>query len=395
MLEEQHILTQKGLIEANKKAEESNKMKSLSLASMSHELRTPLNSIIGFSDLLLDEDTTTAEKEMFSKLIQTAGRSLMQLIADIVDISKIEAGEVTIQKELFNVNSFLQEVLLMFKQIKENKDKANIELKLVLSDQTADLKIETDAYRLRQVFNNLLTNSLKFIDEGYVEFGYSSVIGENIQFYVKDTGVGIESDKKEKIFEHYGQDKSTYSRNREGTGLGLAISKSFVELLGGRIWVDSELNEGSTFYFTIPYNVSSAINDNYMVDSLKFGSINWTNHTILIVDDVKENFVFLKGLLNHTKAQLLWAKNGQEAVNICRENKSINIILMDIRMPVLNGFEASAIIKKENPDIRIIAQTAFSNPDDRKKCLDSGCDEYLKKPIDYKQLFSAILKYLG
>ncbi|GEM_PF-1687700 len=395
MLEEQHILTQKGLIEANKKAEESNKMKSLSLASMSHELRTPLNSIIGFSDLLLDEDTTTAEKEMFSKLIQTAGRSLMQLIADIVDISKIEAGEVTIQKELFNVNSFLQEVLLMFKQIKENKDKANIELKLVLSDQTADLKIETDAYRLRQVFNNLLTNSLKFIDEGYVEFGYSSVIGENIQFYVKDTGVGIESDKKEKIFEHYGQDKSTYSRNREGTGLGLAISKSFVELLGGRIWVDSELNEGSTFYFTIPYNVSSAINDNYMVDSLKFGSINWTNHTILIVDDVKENFVFLKGLLNHTKAQLLWAKNGQEAVNICRENKSINIILMDIRMPVLNGFEASAIIKKENPNIRIIAQTAFSNPDDRKKCLDSGCDEYLKKPIDYKQLFSAISKYLG
>jgi len=150
--------------------------------------------------------------------------------------------------------------------------------------------------------------------------------------------------------------------------------------------------KGRHFYFTIPYNVSSAINDNYMVDSLKFGSINWTNHTILIVDDVKENFVFLKGLLNHTKAQLLWAKNGQEAVNICRENKSINIILMDIRMPVLNGFEASAIIKKENPNIRIIAQTAFSNPDDRKKCLDSGCDEYLKKPIDYKQIVSAIFK---
>lgn len=384
---------EKGLIEANVKAEESNKMKSLSLASMSHELRTPLNSIIGFSDLLLDEDTTEDEKEMFSKLIQTAGRSLMQLIADIIDISKIEAGEVTVQKAIFNVNSFLQEVLVTFKQEKEKRDKANIELKLILSDQATDLKIETDAHRLRQVFNNLLTNSLKFIDEGFIEFGYSSVTPENIQFYVKDTGVGIGADKKEKIFEQYGQDKNIYSRNKEGTGLGLAISKSFVELLGGSIWVDSELDEGSTFYFTIPFNKKSRFADNYFNEALNVDSVNWSNHTILVVDDVKENFIFLKGILKHTRATILWAQNGKEAVDICKNNKSVDMVLMDIRMPVLDGFEATKLIKKDNPDTRIIAQTAFASTEDRKRCLSNGCDEYLKKPIDYKELFSAISKY--
>ncbi len=395
ILEEQHLLTFEGLTEVSEKAEESNRMKSLSLASMSHELRTPLNSIIGFSDLLLDEDTTEDEKEMFSKLIQTAGRSLMKLIADIVDISKIEAGEVTIKKEIFNVNSFLQEVLVMFKQEKENREKGNIELKLVLSDKATDLKIETDTHRLRQVFSNLITNSLKFIDEGYIEFGYSSVTKENIQFYVKDTGVGIRTDKKDKIFEQFGQDNITYSRNKEGTGLGLAISKTFVELLGGKIWVDSELDEGTTFYFTIPYTLYDNIHDNYINESLDVGSVNWSRNTILVVDDVKENYVFLKGLLNHSKANILWAKNGKEAVDVCSANGHVDIVLMDIRMPIMNGFEASKIIKKNHPDTRIIAQTAFSSPDDRKKCFQSGCDEYLKKPINYKELFSAISKYLG
>jgi len=395
VLEEQHLLTFEGLTEVSEKAEESNRMKSLSLASMSHELRTPLNSIIGFSDLLLDEDTTEDEKEMFSKLIQTAGRSLMQLIADIVDISKIEAGVVTIQKEIFNVNSFLQEVLLMFKQEKENRNKGNIELKLVLSDKATDLKIETDTHRLRQVFSNLLTNSLKFIDEGYIEFGYSSVTKDDIHFYVKDTGIGIRTEKKDKIFEQFGQDNITYSRNKEGTGLGLAISKTFVELLGGKIWVDSELDEGTTFYFTIPYTLYNDANDSYINESLNISSVNWSKNTILVVDDVKENYVFLKGLMNHSKAKTLWAKNGKEAVDICSANGHVDIVLMDIRMPIMNGFEASKIIKKNFPNTRIIAQTAFSSPEDRKLCFQSGCDEYLKKPIDYKELFSAISKYLG
>jgi len=387
---------EKKLIEITRKSDEANKQKSLSLASMSHELRTPLNSIIGFSDLLLDEDTTDEERGQFTKLIQSAGRSLMQLIGDIIDISKIEAGEVTIQKAEFNVNSFLQEVLLTFKHEKENRGKSNIELRLILSDQINNLKIETDAHRLRQVFSNLLTNSIKFVEEGYIEFGYSGVSPTNIQFFVKDTGVGISSDKKDIIFDQYGQDKDTYSRNKEGTGLGLAISKSFIELLGGNIWVDSELNEGSTFYFTIPINTNSNnSNDKYINQSFNIGGVNWSKYTILIVDDVVQNFIYLKGLLQHTKANVIWVKNGKEAVDICRDNKSIDLIFMDIRMPVMDGFEASEIIKKENPSIYIIAQTAFSNLEDKKRCLDNLCDGYLKKPINYKELFSVLTSLLG
>ena len=396
MLEELHVISHKKLIEASDKADKANRLKSLSLASMSHELRTPLNSIIGFSDLLLDEDTTEEERGQFTKLIQTAGRSLMQLIGDIIDISKIEAGEVIIQKTDFNVNSFLQEVFLMFKYEKESRGKSHIELKLILSDQINDIEIETDAHRLRQVFSNLLTNSLKFIDEGYIEFGYSSISPTYIQFFVKDTGVGIGAEKKEILFNQYGQGKDTYSRNKEGTGLGLAISKSFVELLGGNIWVDSELDEGSTFYFTIPLRTDSSVNSTSFYNKfLEVQSVVWSNHTILVVDDVKQNFIYLKGILNHTKANLLWVRNGKEAVDICRKDKSINMILMDLRMPVMDGFEASKIIKRERPDIFIVAQTAFSSPEFRKKCMDILCDGYLTKPIDYKELFSILTKLFG
>lgn len=382
---------EKNLIKASEKAKESNRLMSVSLASMSHELRTPLNSIIGFSDLLLDDDTTEDEKEMFSRLIQTAGKSLMQLIGDIIDISKIEAGKVTIQKSVFNVNSFLQEIFVAFKQEKKNRDKANIELKLILSDQASDLTIRTDQLRLRQVISNLLTNSLKFIDEGFIEFGYSSVTPEYIQFYVKDTGVGIATLHKDKIFEQYNQDKDTYDRNREGTGLGLAISKSFVDLLGGNIWVDSEKDQGSTFYFTIPFDINS---DSNLDKALSLSNADWSNRTILIVDDVSENYVFLKGLLKHTNASILRAQNGQEAVDLCMD-KPIDLVLMDIRMPVMDGFEAIKIIKAEKPDIHIIAQTAFASQEDKIKCFSLGCDDYLKKPINYNQLFSAIARYLG
>jgi len=381
------ITYEKQLIEAKEKATEKSNMKSLSLASMSHELRTPLNSIIGFSDLLLDDETTEDEKEMFSKLIRSAGRSLMQLISDIIDISKIEAGHVTVKKETINVNNFLQEILLTFRQEKESQGKSDIELKMVLSDKASGLKIKTDPHRLKQVFNNLLTNSLKFIDQGFIEFGYLSVTPDFVQFYVKDTGIGIDTAKREKIFEQFGRDLNTYNRNPDGTGLGLAISKSFVELLGGNIWLDSEIDAGTTFYFTIPLvnkNPKIVISD----------SRSWRSKTILIADDVEENFIFLKGVLLDTGVKIIWAKNGKEAVDIC-DSEKIDMVLMDIRMPVMNGLEASKIISKKSPGTIIIAQTAFANPEDKVNCSKYGCHEYLKKPIDYEKLFKVITKYFG
>lgn len=380
------------LLDLLKKSEEDNRKKSVSLASMSHELRTPLNSIIGFSDLLLDDDTTEDEKELFSKLIQTAGKTLMQLIADIIDISKIEAGQIKIQKSLFNINSFLNDVLVTFRREKESLSKSDIELKLVLSDKAADLQIETDPQRLQQIFYNLLSNSLKFIDEGFIEFGYLTVGKNYIQFYVKDTGVGIENTKREKIFETFGQDKLTYSRNREGSGLGLAISKSFVELLGGKIWLDSEINEGSTFYFTIPLTPKTDTKE-YGLSGLELPN-KWENKTIVIADDVEENYLFLKGLLIDTAVEINWAKNGKEAVDFCN-NKLVDIVLMDIRMPIMDGLEATRLIKKDHPDVFIIAQTAFAAAEDKENCLKAGCDEYFKKPLNHYKLFSVIEKRLN
>lgn len=373
------------LKEQSEKASESNRLKSLSLASMSHELRTPLNSIIGFSDLLLDEETTEEEKEMFSRLIHTAGKSLMQLIGDIIDISKIEAGKITIQKSVFNVNTFLQDIFMSFQQEQKSRNANNIELKLMLSDKAHNLKIETDEHRLRQVFNNLLTNSLKFVDVGYIEFGYLSITPGFIQFYVKDTGVGIDYDKRNTIFEHFGQDKLTYNRNKEGTGLGLAISKSFVELLGGNIWLDSEPEKGSTFYFTIPL-----VNNLSVLSGIGIQNIDWSSKTILIADDVKENYLFLSGLLSYTNANILWAKDGKEAVEISESYPEIDCILMDIRMPVMDGYESLEIIKKQFPDIIVVAQTAFSSEEDRAKCLAKGFDYYFRKPLNYSELFTVL-----
>ena len=374
------------LKEQKEKASETSRLKSLSLASMSHELRTPLNSIIGFSDLLLDEDTTEEEKEMFSRLIQTAGKSLMQLIGDIIDISKIEAGKVNIQKSIFKVNSFLQEIYMTFLQEKKSRNADNVELKLMLSDKASELRLKTDEHRLRQVFNNLLTNSLKFVDDGFIEFGYFTITPDFIQFYVKDTGVGIDYEQRSNIFEQFGQDKSTYSRNKEGSGLGLAISRSFVEMLGGTIWLDSEPEKGSTFYFTIPFENKLSV-----LTGIGIHNAHWKNNNILVVDDVKENYLFINGLLNHTEANILWAKDGKEAYDICVENGNINCVLMDIRMPVMDGFESAALIKKDFPDMVIIAQTAFASDEDREKCLSSGFDYYFRKPLNFNDLFDVLL----
>lgn len=385
------IQLEKDLIKERENAEISDKQKSTFLANMSHEIRTPLNSIIGFSDLLLDEDTTDTEKEMYSKLISTAGKSLLQLIEDIIDISKIEAGQVKIKKSKIELNALLDEVYHTFEQEKANRQKDNIELRLSKKMPDQEVTIFTDPFRVRQVFNNLLTNALKFIDEGFIEFGYTTLFGEFIQFYVKDTGIGISKDKKDSIFEQFGQDDSSYDRNEKGTGLGLAISKSFIELLGGRIWLDTEPERGSTFYFTLP--VEEKLPEVAQKSNLA-SSKNWSEKIILIVDDVKDNFLFLKGVLLETKALILWAKNGMEAVTMCKNNRDIDMVLMDIRMPLLNGFEATKSIKSFRPDLPIIAQTAFSSPEDEELCYKAGCDDYIVKPIHNDRIITMIDQYL-
>lgn len=374
------------LVDARIKAENADRLKSAFLANMSHEIRSPLNAIIGSSEILLNENTTEEENATFLKMIGHASQMLLQLVDDIIDISKIEAGQIKIQKAHVDVNPILDELLLSYTTQCQLRNKENIELILKKGNENG-LFVYTDPFRLRQIINNLLSNALKFIDSGYVEFGYLPSDLDEIQFYVKDTGIGIDHEKTHLVFQRFGQVESALKRNKEGAGLGMAICNSLVDLLGGRIWFDTEPGKGTTFYFTLPNN------DELKAVQKKIKSVDdWSDRTFLVVDDVKSNYYFIKSVLKEKKVNVIWAQDGKEAVEIVKNNPQISLIMMDIRMPVMDGFMASKEIKAIRPDIKIIAQTAFSQPEDIQNAKLAGCENYLVKPYDFDEIIDAIRK---
>jgi signal transduction histidine kinase/CheY-like chemotaxis protein len=385
---------EKALIDARLKAEDADRLKSAFLANMSHEIRTPLNSIIGFSEIMLDEETDPDEKEQFLQLISSAGKTLLQLIDDIIDISKIEAGQIRIAPSEFDLHQVLDEILINAFNERKKREKEHIEIRLHKGLKLDNFFIESDPFRFRQIMMNLLVNAMKFVDSGFVEFGYTQPKGGLIQFYVKDTGIGIEREKSHLIFQRFGQIDSAYKRNLDGTGLGLAICNSLTELLGGKIWFDSEEGKGTTFYFTLPAPKNFAADD--MDEAIRFGKINkdWSGFKFLIADDVKANYLFLKAVMKETGAQIIWAQNGEEAIRIARQQTNLSLVLMDIRMPETDGYEATKKIKALFPNLPIIAQTAFAETEDQKAALLAGCDDYITKPISITELLSVINKLL-
>jgi signal transduction histidine kinase/ActR/RegA family two-component response regulator len=389
-------IAEKELLEAKEKAEESDRLKSAFLANMSHEIRTPMNAILGFAELITmpDSEVTPSEKETFIKLINNSGNNLLRLIDDIIDISKIEAGQIKIHKKECHLNNSLRDIQQSFLEIKKQKGKEHIDIRLNENALSQNLIINTDTLRLNQIFTNLIDNALKFTEDGFIEFGYEIQNKEKLLFYVKDTGVGMDHKKKDIVFDRFTKIEDDTTRLYRGAGLGLAISKSLVELLGGKIWVESAPAVGSTFYFNMPFDRITETENNTPLINLS-DNYDWTDTTILVAEDEPANFIYIEEVLKITNAKILKAVNGKEAVEMFKKNNDIKIIIMDIKMPEMDGYEATRQIKLLNKDVPVISQSAYAMPGDIDKGLDSGMNDYLIKPVKPKVLLSILNKHLN
>jgi PAS domain S-box-containing protein len=385
------IQRKKGELEltgAKEKAEESDKLKTAFLASMSHEIRTPMNHIMGFLELLNYTEVNQVERQEFLNIIRSSGDRLLRLIDDIIDIAKIESHQVEVEETTISIHKFLDDILSTYKDFISIEEKSEISIELNASEKQPAAEIITDPQRLQQVLNNLLSNAVKFTSKGRISFGCKLQSNSRLLFFVSDTGIGIQKEKLGFIFERFRQLDNGYTRTYSGTGLGLAISKGLIEVLGGEIWVESEIDAGSTFYFTIPYRPAEAKTE-IPVKTFDTDKIDWSEKNILIVEDDEMNAKFLKIILSKTKATLFDASNGQDAVDLSRKIP-FDLILMDIQIPILDGYEATRLIKAFSPSTIIIAQTAHAMTDERLHCMDAGCNDYLSKPINRKDLLNKI-----
>jgi len=389
------------LLKAKEKAEESDRLKTAFLQNMSHEIRTPLNAISGFSGILNKPDLSEEKRKSFVSIIQSSSKQLISIVSDILTISALETKQEKLNYDKVCINNIIVDLLSIFKQQSLNQN-ISLYAKQQLSDKQSE--IYTDKTKIIQILTNLLTNALKFTHEGFIEFGYEIVethgrqyfvethgrasLQNELQFYVKDTGIGIKSELHEKIFERFRQADNSIQMNYGGTGLGLSISKGFVELFGGKIWVESELEKGSTFYFTIPYKPV------YEIDKTTTPTKQNENfNTILVAEDEEYNFLYIEELLIDLDIKLIHAKDGRETVEIFKANPNIDLILMDIKMPIMTGHEAAIIIKELKPDLPIVAQSAYALEHERAK-FERIFDDYLTKPISEDDLKQMVMKYI-
>lgn len=372
------------LQKAKEKAEESDKLKSAFLANMSHEIRTPMNGIIGFSNMLIDDGLSEEKRSAYANIIIESSQQLLTIVNDILDISKIETGQVKINIEDFNVNDTIIEMFSFYKPKATEKGILLLPEKGLNDNHSI---VSTDKAKLNQVLNNLLSNALKFTHQGHIKFGYI-VINNTLEFYVKDTGIGIPKEFHDKIFERFRQAESNLTRQYGGTGLGLSISKNLVELLDGQIWFESTEGKGSTFYFSIPFKPAQSAYESSKQDNEQDEGKG--KSTILIAEDEEINYLFLEEILSELELKIIHAKNGLEAVDLCKTNPDIELVLMDIKMPEMNGLEATRLIKEMNQDLPIIAQTAYAMETDKEKAFEIGCNGYLSKPINKNELLKLI-----
>jgi PAS domain S-box-containing protein len=379
------------LIRARDKAQEADKLKTTFLTNMSHEIRTPMNSILGFSSMLKLKGVTRQKRDQYLDIIISRGKLLMEIINDILDVTKLDEDQIQISPCPCILNDLLRD---LYQSFDSNMRKSRKPVKLVMHPFLPDDQstIIADGLYLHQVISNLLNNAEKFSESGYIEFGYVIENNGTLLFYVRDTGIGVPSDMKEIIFERFRQADESFTRIYGGMGLGLSICQGLVNLMGGRIWVESDGKTGSTFYFTIPYHPHC---ERPLIHFQTIDEVTnyWTDKNILVVEDDPASYEYLNEILSSNGCNVLHASNGSEALKLFRESASLHMILLDIQLPEMDGYQIARSIRKTNKSIPIIAQTAHAMPEDRKKCLDAGCNDYLTKPIQYDLLINTLKKF--
>lgn len=385
-------IIERELIKSKNRAEKADHFKSAFLTNLSHELRTPMNAILGFTELLNQDSLSREQKNEYVHIIKSRANYLLSLIDDINELTKFESGNVEVRKTSFLLYPVFSELYDEFEKIMKGKGKSNISLILNIPDELKNIEIYTDHGRLYQLMSILLSNAIKFTEKGVIEFGYKTS-DEYVKFFVNDTGIGMSTEEQKNIFFRFSQIEETTSGKYGKTGFNLTISRHIVELLGGKIKVKSELQNGSHFHFIIPTDSPPKTEKPMITDIEDIKSINWKEKIILVAEDEEVNYKFLEAVLLKTQAQILRAKTGLEAIELCTKIPQIDIVLMDIKMPVMNGYEATAEIKKIRPELPVIAQTAFSTQEEIIKCEESGCVDYITKPIDIRQLLFKIDKY--
>ena len=390
----ENITEEKAIVDnlkkATKKAEESNHLKSVFLQNISHEIRTPMNAIIGSITLLKEADGDEKTQEHFYEVLELGSARLLTTVNNLLDISQVETKQIIVNKTDFSLSLALNNYVDLATPL---ATKRNNIIKCTSEYFTKDIILHSDSEMLTGIFGNLMSNAVKFTKDGTIEIG-SYDENNYIVFYIKDNGIGIPDSRLEVIFDRFVQADSQLSRSYEGSGLGLSIAQAYAKLLGGNIWVESEEGKGSTFFFKLPKDQVTTLNEPQIKEEALKTSVK-SSQKILIAEDDRLNFICLRKMIEAIGITILHVKNGAEAVEMVRSDPEISVVLMDIKMPIMSGEEATIQIRNFNPYIPIIAQTAFAMPGDREKFIEIGCDDYISKPIDKNKLIHLIQKYLN
>ena len=366
------------------------------LHNLGHEIRTPLNGILGFADILRKDDLNATDREKYINIIKLCGKSVLRIVEDIIDLTDIETKQIKVVNEEFQLGKFMTELYDTFKNDELFRQKEEVDLNLSM-DLDGHSMVHADQQKIRQILSHLVGNALKFTAKGFVEVGckiqYADPPKKGLQdllFIVRDSGIGIEKGIQDLVFDRFFKVEHEISRLVGGTGLGLTIAHDLAEMLNGKIWFTSEPGVGTQFYFLLPAAVEEVSKEKALTGKELKNKYNWQGKKILIVEDDEMSYVYLKEILKSTRVDIVHAKNGREAIELVESTPDINLVLMDIKLPEMDGYEATTRIKQMRPTIPVIAQTAYAMADDHQKILQAGCDDYITKPINRRKLMQTV-----